>query len=236
MPEPVFRFKKFTIFQQQAPFKVCTDSCILGALAEHSQPEAILDIGTGTGLLALMLAQKYTCRIDAVEIDSIAADFAARNFRENSKLEQIQLHVQSVQHFSENRQGIYDLIICNPPFYHDYLKSPKQEKNLSRHAEKLYFPELLQVTRGLIREKGFFYMLIPADHEQLLKSKFSNNWYMVRKTSVIDSPGKLPIRFIYQLSPEKQVTLPEQILIIKDSFGNFTSEFRHLLQSYYLHF
>ena len=118
MGNSYFKFKQFTIHQEKAAMKVCTDSCILGAWARHYAPETILDIGAGTGLLSLMLAQKYpdAC-VTALEPHGLSHSEAFRNFSDTKWLKKWDLYPHTLQHFVKQTREAFDLIVCNPPFY-----------------------------------------------------------------------------------------------------------------------
>ena len=149
MPNQFFKFKQFTIDQDQCAMKVCTDSCLFGAwVAEYLEQEknslkTILDIGTGTGLLSLMLAQKTTANIDAVEIEEAASLQASNNFLASPWNNRLQVYHAPIQLFKPIHPKSYVFIICNPPFYENNLKTDNQLKNLALHSEALSLANLI---------------------------------------------------------------------------------------------
>ena len=144
--------------------KVCTDACILGAWVANKifngeiSASSILDIGAGTGLLSLMLAQKSTATIDAVEIDGNAFDQAARNFKQSPWSERLRAFHGDIMIFDLIK---YDFIISNPPFYQGDLVSPQQNRNTAKHDELLNLGELLSAMKKLVNTSGSFAVLLP---------------------------------------------------------------------------
>ncbi|MEM8894752.1 MAG: methyltransferase [Bacteroidota bacterium] len=138
MPNTYFDFKQFRVDQGQSGMKVTTEGCILGAWARFNQPKRILDIGTGTGLLSLMLAQRYpTGIIDAVELDEKAAQQAKQNFRKSPWSSKLTAHHCCIKDFEAVNGRCYDLIICNPPFFKNDLKSTNSQKAKAIHNDNL---------------------------------------------------------------------------------------------------
>ena len=150
-----FQFKQFTIHQEKTAMKVCTDACLFGAWVANKielneiNADNILDIGCGTGLLSLMLAQKTKAQIDAVEIDKNAFEQAKENINLTEWKEQINIHHGSIIDFKSNKK--YDLIICNPPFYENQLKSVDSARNKAMHATTLSYKDLIFVLKNKIK-------------------------------------------------------------------------------------
>ena len=138
MANSYFEFKKFKIYQDRSAFKVTTDACILGAYVHALNPDSICDIGTGTGIIALMLAQKYPgSTIDAVEIDRSSAIQAQENVKASPWSEKISIFNQSIQDFSIHNKRKYNLIVCNPPYYEDHLRPKDNQRHLAMHNYKI---------------------------------------------------------------------------------------------------
>ncbi len=142
----MFQFKQFTVDQSGCAMKINTDGVLLGAIADAENPGTILDIGTGTGVIALMLAQRFiTAKVDAVEIDSDAAQTAERNFKNSPFADRLTVYALGFESFFDQFPGKkYDLIISNPPFYIDSLKSPGAKKALAKHTDIDFFEKVIK--------------------------------------------------------------------------------------------
>lgn len=160
-----FQFKQFHIHQEHAAMKVGTDSDLLGALAAGGKH--ILDIGTGTGVLALMMAQRFAdATVTAVEIDDNAVLDAQRNFQESRYADRITLVHDSFQHFLSDRtaeDGVFDSVICNPPYFDRSLECPTLGRTRARHSSSLPFPVLAKGVADMLSEKGTFTVCIPPE-------------------------------------------------------------------------
>jgi tRNA1Val (adenine37-N6)-methyltransferase len=140
-----FQFQQFRIHQDRCAMKISTDAVLLGTLTEAEHPVKILDIGTGTGVIALMLAQRFPSSwVDAVEIDQDAAEQAAENFRESQYAGRLGIFQGRIQDFPEEEK--FDLIVSNPPFFPDHLKSTDSKRNKALHTDELSFSELVEKT------------------------------------------------------------------------------------------
>ena len=162
MANSYFKFKQFTIHQDKCAMKVCTDACLFGALAatENLQIANCLDIGTGTGLLSLMVAQKNNAvKIDAIEIDKTAAEQATENIAASPWAGNILVFNEDILTFNSVKK--YDCIISNPPFFEDDLQSPDEAKNNAKHNSSLSLIQLLQAVNKQLATDGFFAVLLP---------------------------------------------------------------------------
>jgi tRNA1Val (adenine37-N6)-methyltransferase len=159
-----FKFKKFIIQQDKCAMKVGTDGVILGAWTSLNGIHSILDIGTGTGLLALMLAQRSSLvQIDAVELDADASSQAMQNVAESNFNAQIEVENQDFNVYSKNCLKKYDLILSNPPFFKDSLKPDDQGRKLARHNETLSLNQILIGAEKLLTDKGRLSLILPAE-------------------------------------------------------------------------
>ncbi|MEN0056885.1 MAG: methyltransferase [Mucilaginibacter sp.] len=167
----MFRFKQFSVDQTGCAMKINTDGVLLGALADFKQPSSILDIGTGTGVIALMLAQRFPlAQIDAVEIDEGAAATAAGNFLNSPFSERLTLYPRAFEDlFNSHPEKKYDLIVSNPPFYINSLQSPRDKKNLAKHAGDGFFDRLLQGMYTHLTENGVCWLILPPETGLLVK-------------------------------------------------------------------
>lgn len=222
--------------------KVTTDGCLFGAwLAEIIKSEKLtgttcLDIGTGTGLLSLMLAQKNNCRIDAVEIDKESAEQAASNAAASpwsDRINIIQADVRKVV-----LPGNYDLIISNPPFYEKELKGDDPKKNTAHHDEGLVLPELPGIIRSQLAPAGQFFLMLPYKRNEEIKELFIKQQLQIRRIVFARSSVAHPFFRIFIegcLLNEKQIRTDIDEIHIKEENGSYSPEFSQLLKEYYLH-
>ncbi|WP_114940484.1 tRNA1(Val) (adenine(37)-N6)-methyltransferase [Mucilaginibacter endophyticus] len=168
----MFRFKQFSVDQTDCAMKINTDGVLLGAMAGEGEPLNILDIGTGTGVIALMLAQRFTeAKIDAVEIDEQAAITAKSNFSNSPFESRLTLYAAGFEHFfEEHPEKRYDLIVSNPPFYINSLQSPGIKTNLAKHAADGFFEKLISIVAAQLTERGMCWLILPVDTADLVKN------------------------------------------------------------------
>jgi len=166
----MFSFKQFNVDQTGCAMKINTDGVLLGALAEADQPENILDIGTGTGVIALMLAQRFPqAGIDAVEIDETAACTAKQNFVNSKYADRLNLYPVDFESYFKQQDKKYDLIVSNPPFYINSLESPGAKKTLAKHADADFFERLVKLAADHLTDNGKFWLILPLQTAQLVK-------------------------------------------------------------------
>ncbi len=214
--------------------KVCTDSCILGAWTSGKleRAEKILDIGTGTGLLALMLAQKSKAVIDGIESDPGSFIQATENILESPWSNRIRIIDGDVRHFSFPYK--YDFIISNPPFYESDLHSPDQKKNKARHEVSLTLDELITVIRSCLLKTGLFSILLPYHRAAYFERLAASNGFFLReKLTIRQTPKHQPFRVLFLYGQEKTGAFISDELTIKDSEGKYSREFAELLRDYY---
>ena len=218
--------------------KVCTDACLFGAwvaawLKENNiDPKRILDIGTGTGLLSLMLAQKTTALIEALEINEEAAGKAKENFDASPWRERLSVMQSDAAAMDHRKQ--YDCIISNPPFFESDLRSPDQNKNAAKHDSTLTFDSLLKIISTHLLPGGIAALLIPFHRlADLEKAAATNNLFIQQQMLVRQTPRHQTFRAMLILSSiKKEITSNE--MIIHDAGRNYTPEFIGLLGDYYL--
>ena len=219
--------------------KVCTDSCLFGAWVAHAieqkefNPKNILDIGTGTGLLSLMLAQKTNSFIDAVEANGDAYTQACENFK--ASLWNKQLHAFHSDIKKWKTPNKYDLIICNPPFFENDLLPEDEQKNISKHSHALSLEELLFAVQNLLSEDGNFAVLLPFQRAKWFESKAFNYELLAKKCAEVRQTTKHDLfRTLFIFKKRKSVSVKESISIKNDS-NNYTDEFIRLMKDYYLY-
>lgn len=219
--------------------KVTTDSCLFGAWVAARVQEfkvqslKLLDVGTGSGLLPLMIAQKNDVEIDAIEIDEDAAQQAKENVNGSPWKEKITIINGDVLQWKPDKK--YDCIISNPPFYEGELKSDKNAKNIAHHDEGLKLGELLHFIKLHLTDNGIFFLLLPAKREIGLNPFLKqNNLYLQKKLGVKQTPNHQPFRIMIQ-GLKKQSELIVHQLTIKNIEQAYTPEFVSLLKDYYLY-
>ncbi len=219
--------------------KVCTDSCLFGASLPVANAASILDIGTGTGLLALMAAQRSPAIIHALEIEESAARQAAENFASSPWADRLILYPTSLQDFARQCTRRYDTIICNPPFYLASLKSPIDvARNQALHATDLPFEDLLHFTQNALSPGGSLHVLLPPREADFF-TRLAPTFYLhpQHQLQVFTREGGKHIRSIlqYQTAPASQPVITDKICI-RQTDNQYTPAFRQLLQPYYLIF
>ena len=239
MANTYFQFKQFIVHQQGAAMKVTTDACLFGAwVAQQLQKENetflhTLDIGTGTGLLSLMLAQKAATSIDAVEIDAATAEQAHQNFALSPWKDQLQLREGDIQKI--NLYKSYDGIISNPPFYENELASPQSARNIAHHSSHLTLQALLQLIYQNLNEEGVFFLLLPFKRQkEILTLLKQNNLFLHEEVIVHPTESHPPFRLMIRGGKKKKETVTS-VINIKLNDGTYTPAFTNLLKDYYLY-
>ncbi|HSZ24831.1 MAG TPA: methyltransferase [Cytophagaceae bacterium] len=233
MANNYFQFKQFRIDQDNTSMKVCTDSCVFGAWIKPQDATYMLDIGAGTGLLSLMLAQRSKAFIDAVEIDEDAAKQAVQNIQRSPWSEKITVYHKSIQSFAKHGEKKYDLIISNPPFYTNYLKSEDAKTNIALHNTSLSTEELLQAVTALLVPKGRFIVLLPSYEAELLREvALDFNLYTDTIVKIKDHERANAIREITVFSYTLEFPKVEELILKKGE--TYSEDFVTLLKDYYL--
>ena len=235
MSKPPFRFKQFSVAQGKCAMRVNTDGVLLGAWADAGTAEKILDIGTGTGVIALMMAQKNTsATIDAIDIDETAFEQAKENFTQSSWAERLQAYHSSLQDFSPDKR--YDLIISNPPYFIDDYKTDNHQKNIAKHSISLSYKELMTGISRLLSNRGEADLVLPIFNLPLFESLASQeNLFITKLTEVIAVEGKEPYLALIKLSSRK-MEFSKNSIAIQNSAGEFSDEYRALTKDFYLRF
>jgi len=234
----MFHFKKFSVDDSRAAMKIGTDAVLLGAWAPCATETRILDIGTGSGILALMMAQRNPgVPVDAVEIDDEAAASAARNARLSPWNGNINVINSSLQLFAPGKQHAYSLIICNPPFFTNALKAPDRARNTARHNDSLPVNELLFITSQLLNENGRAAFILPAaDAGNWLEVAAGCNLHLSHRTLVHSYPDREPHRALLSFSRTRQASIAENEICIYSGRNTYSTEYKELTRDFYLKF
>ena len=238
MPNTYFQFKQFRINQERSGMKVTTDACLFGALIADSirkseKPNRILDIGTGTGLLALMVAQvAQNSQIDAVDMNKHSHFEALDNFNNSPWKEQLSSSHTYIQKFFS--PSTYDIIISNPPFFGKNLKSKHNLKNQAIHNDHLSMDELSENIARLLAENGVAWILYPEwEMKAFIKWMEKKDLHLSHEILVRNKAGAPVFRIIGKFSREKNAAEKGELIIRKPD-GNYDEEFSRLLEDYYL--
>ena len=238
MSSQPFKFKQFTIEQDHCAMKIGTDGVLLGAWASlDHHPQNILDIGTGTGVIALMLAQRsFAANIEAVEIDDKAYEQATSNFENSPWADRLFCYHASIQEFASemNDEDPYDLIISNPPFFTEDYKTQNKARDRARFTDALPFQHLIVCVAHLLSEKGRFVVVIPKKEEvHFLKISEENSLYLQRTCDVrgtLESPIK---RVLLELGFDSAIP-NKSSLIIEIARHEYTPEYTEFVKDFYL--
>ena len=227
-----FRFKQFSIDDSKCAMKVGTDAVILGAWVNISPDGSILDIGTGCGLLALMAAQRSNGHITAIEIDESTALQSKENFASSPWSERIDMVHGAVQQFQPG--NVFDLIICNPPYFTNALKAPDHQRNLARHNDSLSFESLLFSIDRLLNDDGTFAFILPAtDALELISLAAVHQLHLNRCCTVFSREDKAPNRIMAEISRHESIPIKE-MLCIRNKNNEYSLEYKELTKEFYL--
>jgi len=231
-----FKFKQFTIQQDKCAMKVGTDGVLLGAWASlNNSPSSILDIGTGTGLIALQLAQRSNAStIDAIEIDDNAFEQAVENFENSNWGDRLFCYHASLEEFTQEIENKYDLIITNPPFYTDEYKAEDETRNKARFTTSLPFEELLFSISKLLSKNGTFSVVIPFKEEcKFISLARKHHLYPVRICNVKGNASSEIKRSLLEFSFDEN-EIEQTTLIIEIGRHQYTKEYMVLVKDFYL--
>jgi tRNA1Val (adenine37-N6)-methyltransferase len=240
MSNHYFQFKQFKIEQEHCAMKVCTDACLFGAwvvelLASQniSSQIQILDIGTGTGLLSLMIAQEINCEIDAIEIDEAAAKQAALNFSDVHFDSTINIIEDDIKNWNSNKT--YDFIITNPPFFENNLNSHDENRNLALHSAALNLKELAAIVDKKLNQNGIVAILLPFHRKEIMiQLALEKSLFLIANADIKQTPQHTFFRTFLVFSRNAKTLLSEEIIIQDNRV--YSDRFISLLKNYYLKF
>ena len=229
-----FHFKHFSLYHDRSTMKVGTDAVLLGAWVDVKPTDWVLDIGTGCGVLPLMLAQNGIAKAHAVDLDEASALEAAENFQASQWSRQLFAFHADIRKFT--MQCAYDLIISNPPFFINSFKCDADRRNQARHTDtSLTFSDLIATVRRLLKPDGRFVLVLPERESQdFIPLAEQANLYLYRKENIIPIENKEPNRVNLELRYGHPETVLVSDLIIRHKDGSFTTDYQKRVRDYYL--
>ena len=233
----MFNFKQFSIKQDRCAMKIGTDGVLLGAWTPiENNPLSILDIGAGTGIIALMLAQRSNAeQIDALEIDEEAYEQSVDNFENSSWSDRLFCFHAGLDEFVEEPEDEYDLIVSNPPFYTEDYKSENEQRDLARFADAMPFEDLIEAAALLLSENGIFSVIIPfKEEEHFLALAAAYELHPLKITRVKGTPTTEIKRSLLALSRNEISNVPLDELIIETSRHQYTPQYIELTKDFYM--
>jgi tRNA1Val (adenine37-N6)-methyltransferase len=227
----IFNFKQFAVDQNGSTMKINTDGVLLGAIASQDDPIRILDIGTGTGVIALMLAQRYPAAfVEAIEIDRDATSCATVNFEHSKFAPRLTAFHNDILDFETTHQ--YSLIVSNPPYHINSLQNPDKRKKLARHTDQSFLHDLVHKASALLAPGGSLWLILPlpvASDIELHAGKSSLSLF--KEISVADKPGKQEVRQILGFSRVSDTHIKEKVYI-RDEHGQYSETYQKLLKDF----
>lgn len=230
MSNNCFQFKQFTIHQEKCGMKVGTDGTLLGAWATGGRH--ILDIGTGTGLIALMMAQRFACsEVTGVEIDHDAAVQAYENVQQSPFADRIRIFESDILEF----EGRFDCIVSNPPFFEDSLFCQNVQRSKARHTIDLTFESLFVKARHLLADNGIFSLIVPFNYKnRVLGEAALAGFFLTRDWGVKTTPRKTPKRFLLSFARHSTENVDSGIGVLEEAPGQRSEWYRRLTEDFYI--
>ena len=230
-----FFFKQFGLFHHRSTMKIGTDAILLARWVEVSENDEVLDIGTGCGLIPLMLAQKGIKNADAVEIDRDSYEEAAQNFSNSAWNSRLFAINDDVKHYSEICTKKYDLIVSNPPFFFGDNIPDKVKNSLARHTNTLSYNDFLTSVKMLLKPEGRFALVLPArESKTFLKDAENQGFYLQKEMKIVPIEGKESNRINMQLVVNQVDNIKSETFILRYQDHSFTKEYKDFLKEYYL--
>jgi tRNA1Val (adenine37-N6)-methyltransferase len=227
-----FDFKEFSVTQARSALKVGTDAMLLGAMAQHPNPKTILDIGTGTGVLSLMLAQKYpNAKIHAIDIDAESLLDCQENFEKSPWKENLSLTHIDFNRFETTTK--FDLIISNPPFYENGLKGENNRINLAKHEDDNLIEQLFVKSKDLLTNSGVLWLILPYSSSQHWIDFAQKNGFNLVENHTVFAKTDRPKRSVLWFGVEASESLKLSELIVRTDSGGYTREYKMLTKSFH---
>ncbi len=231
-----FRFKQFSLDDGNSAMKLSTDAVLLGAFASVNDVHTCLDIGTGSGIIALMIAQKSECKITGIDIDDGSIGDAKLNFENSPWSDRLTAIQTALAAHSQETNTQYDLIVCNPPYFINSEPSPYSRKNISKHNHLLELPEMIRHTSQLLDTNGRCAYILPySERNHILDLATKEGLFLYREMIVYPKKSKAANRILIEL---KRINEPMETtsLTIRNEDGSYTSEYKRFTEEFYLQF
>ncbi|MDR3653567.1 MAG: methyltransferase [Paludibacter sp.] len=236
MPKPYFQFKQFTIFHDKCAMKVGIDAVLLGVWASVDKAKEILDIGTGSGLIALMLAQRNpNSFVDAIDIDTNAILQATENVNQSPWPNRISMQQISLQQFALTSKKRYDLIVSNPPYFINSLKAPSESRTNARHTELLTHEELIENAIKLLHPEGRICIILPVNEGmECIDFTLKNGLTCSKRVVIFPKPTAGAKRLLLEFCLQKGQTDVSELVIESEERHHYSPEFTELAKNFYL--
>lgn len=231
-----FVFKQFVVKQHNCGMKVGTDAVLLGAWACMQRANTVLDVGTGTGIIAMMLAQRSQATIDGIEIDIDAYIQAVENSTNCKWKDRLNMYHKSLQDYSRVCEKKYDAIVSNPPYFSNSLQAASESRTVARHTCTLKFEELAEGIASLLNLNGIFATILPPkESEDLIRIVKRHKLHLTRLTRVQTCASKAPKRMLMQFG-FNPTSFSEDTLVIENADHSYSESYKDLTKDFYLGF
>ncbi|HET9572058.1 MAG TPA: methyltransferase [Bacteroidales bacterium] len=220
MSSPSFRFQQFEVYHDRCAMKVGTDGVLLGAWIQTGSARRILDVGAGSGLITLILAQRSTAQLVGVEFDAPAAEQALENVQRSPWKDRISILRTDVRTFND---GLFDLIVSNPPYFQNALQPPKAQRNQARHDVTLSYEELVKKAQSLLSAEGRLAVVLPIESAQEFEDRcWESNLFLTKRCDVSTLQGQAPKRVLMEFSRKRGVV--ERTVLTLGEKGNVRTQ------------
>jgi len=230
-----FQFKQFIIQQEKSAMKVNTDGVLLGAWTNVTGAKTVLDIGAGTGLISLMIAQRTEAIITGIEIEKNAADEAAQNVKNSKWCDRVSIQHISFQDFVATTKNKFDLIISNPPFFSNGVKNTNPHLSMARHNHLLPFEDIINGSKMLLSKNGMLSLILPAGSaNEFIEKALFRNLFLSRLTEVKPFPDSKPNRCLMEFRKVQGALQKTEMLVFDETRKDYSKEFKTLARDFYL--
>jgi tRNA1Val (adenine37-N6)-methyltransferase len=230
-----FHFKQFSLYDDSSTMKVGTDAVLLGICAKVDNPAYILDIGTGCGVVALVLAQKYDCEIHAIDIDKHSCIQAKSNFELSRWKNKLTVFHISLQQFKPKENTYYDLIVSNPPFFTQGIHPKQNKRVISRHEKTLRLNDIVEFSANNLSENGVFCLILPSNRVvECLEIALEKKLFLSHITIIIPKEHLKPNRHVLFFSKTEKQLIAFSHIIIRYKNNLYTKDFKKFVCDYYL--